>query len=303
MIGRFCMIFALIVLTGCATSLPQGLRQSLTLVVPHKVDFAEIERYAARSLAAYNSPKQIRLEFPKTTRVKTVASVDVRYFVEIDAAQRTQTVTFRGTANKSNIWQDTQLALVKDRRLNINLHRGFREDAQKVYADLKPHLKKDYASRVTGHSLGGSVAMIVTGYMQADGFEMDRLVTFGQPKITDDDRRHTFAITTRVVNDEDVVPMLPPTTLVHKYRHLGPELVLRDGPKYVYLDTHDSERLSIDVFWRNISNFSESEHHMVNYLANIREKIEDGARQVPYFGSKRKPKVTASSTEMLARSS
>jgi triacylglycerol lipase len=286
MIRKLWIIFALVFLAGCASRLPQGLRQSLTVVVPHKVDFVEIEHYGKRSLAAYDSPIKIRRAFPQTTRVSTVASVDVRYFVETDRVRKTQTISFRGTANKPNVWQDTETALVKDSLLDVNLHRGFHGDAQKVYTDLKPHLKKGYANRVTGHSLGGAIAMIIAGYMQADGFEMQRLVTFGQPKITDDGGNRTYTKTTRVVHDLDLIPMIPPASIKDKYRHLGPELVLREGPEYVYLDTHDADRLSVGQFWRNITDFSIKEHHMAQYLANVRAKIKGGARQVPYFGSK-----------------
>ena len=68
------------------------------------------------------------------------------------------------------------------------------------------------------------------------------------------------------------------------YEHVGPEVILRGGSEYVYLDTHDADRLSVGEFWRNITHFSMDDHHMGSYLSNIEEKVRDGVRQVPYFG-------------------
>lgn len=277
----------IVLLSGCA-SLPQTFRQSLTVIVPHRVDFAELEFYAMRSRAAYTSPSQIRRQFPRTTRVTTVRSADVLYFLETDPERKTQTLTIRGTADRPNVWQDVEIALIKDNILGVALAKGFRNDALKVHADIRPYLRKDHTIRVTGHSLGGAIAGIMAGYLSAQGFKVERLVTFGEPKVTDRNGKKLFERNmriTRVVLENDVVPMLPPSGFIFaEYEHFGPEVVLRDGRKYVYLPEHDSERLSIGDFWRNITDFSTKEHHINAYLDNIKSKVADGARQVPYFG-------------------
>jgi triacylglycerol lipase len=277
------IVLMFFILSGCASGLPLALQKSLATVVPLKVDFIEIEFYADRANAAYDDPILIRQKFPRVTRIATVKSVDVRYFIETNQEQKTHTISIRGTTDKPNIWQDIEISLVKDSTLGINLHRGFRDDSQKVYADLKPYLNKNYAIRVTGHSLGGAIAMIVARYLEKDSYIIKRLVTFGQPKITDAHFKGIYDHTIRVAHDQDVVPMMPPITLAHKYIHLGPELILLTGPDYVYLKTHDAERLSIGQFWRNLSHFSTKEHHMASYLKNIQGKIKNGANQVAYF--------------------
>ncbi len=280
--------FLLVVfLSGCA-SIPQTFRQSLTVIIPHQVDFSELEYYAKRSRAAYTSASEIRRQFPRTTRVTTVKSVDVLYFLETDRQQKTQTLTIRGTTNRPNVWQDIEIALVKDSRLGINLHRGFRNDAIKIHADVEPYLKRDYTIRVTGHSLGGAIAAINAGYLSEDGFKVERLVTFGGPKLTDREGKKAIPssiMITRVIHDNDVVPMIPPSGFLSgSYQHFGPEVILRDGRKYVYLPAHDANRLSVRDFWRHITDFSKKEHHMSAYLSNIEEKVQNGTRQVPYFG-------------------
>lgn len=283
-------VLPMVFLVGCASSLPQILQQSLSVVAPHKVDFTELEYYAKRSYAAYSPESAIREQFPQTTRVITIKSIDVLYFVETDRKLKRQTISVRGTANKPNFWQDVEARMVKDSVLGIYLHRGFRNDAMKVHKDIKQYIKKGYSIRVTGHSLGGGVAMILAGYLHKHGYNVERLVTFGQPKVTNKGGE-TFFIDglTRVAHDDDVVPMLPPSTFQllagGRYEHMGPELILRSGPNYVYLPSHDADRLSVGELWRNLTNFTTKQHHMASYLGNIQEKIKNGSRQVPYLGA------------------
>jgi hypothetical protein len=280
--------FLVLSVAGCGT-IPRDIRQSLVTVIPHDVDFKELEYYAVRSKAAYDTPAEIRQQFPNTTRVKTVQPVNVQYFLETDTAQMTQTITIRGTSNKANRMEDADIKKVPDPVLGVNLHKGFREDALAVRADLTPHLRKDYTIRVTGHSLGGAVAAIQAHFLFADGYKVERLVTFGGPKVTDAAGKEAVEDSievTRVVNEPDVVPTVPPQGLtVGGYQHFGPEVILRPGREYVWLPGHDANRLSIGDLWRNLDFLSVKEHPMTVYLPNIQEKVEKGAVQVPYYSS------------------
>lgn len=281
---RAALVMSLLVLTGCAGGLSQSYKQALSVVKPHDVDFSELEYYALRSKSAYDEPADIRKSYPNVTRVTTIPAVNVRYFIETNKSAGTQTLSVRGTHNKPNRWQDIEFALVKDSFLGLSLHRGFRDDSQAVFRDVKPYLSKDMKIRVTGHSLGAAIAMIVAGYLEADGYNVTRLVNFGQPKVTSDEPEDILNDRiTRVIDNRDVVPMLPPPGAPPSYHHLGPEVILRPGKDYVFLDAHDSDRLSIADFWREVSNASVKDHEMDHYLANIQGKIKDGARQVPYL--------------------
>jgi hypothetical protein len=84
------------------------------------------------------------------------------------------------------------------------------------------------------------------------------------------------------VNELDVVPMVPPYSVIRNYQHFPPEVILLEGPDYVYLPQHDADRLSISDFWRNAGTLSAEDHHIDGYLANIRGKVAKGSRQVPY---------------------
>lgn len=276
----------LALLAGCAGGIPKDLLPSLSVVTPEAIDFRELEYYALRSKAAYATEGEIRQQFPNTTVIRTVDKINVAYFVETDPANKAQTISVRGTANKLNVRQDAEVALVKDSFLGFLLHKGFRDDAQLVLADVKPHLQKDHVIRVTGHSLGGAIAIILTNYLYKEGYKVERLVTFGQPKVTDDKTNHQYRQAnpaykkiTRVVRENDPIPMVPPRP---RYGHVGPELILREGQDYVFLDAYDADRLSIGDFWRDFGDAHLEDHSMALYLSNIQGKVQNGAKQVPY---------------------
>lgn len=284
-LARLSLIAMCVILTGCAGGFTQGLQRSLTALTPANIDFAELQYYAERSSSAYDAANDIRNDYPLATRVTTVQPADVRYFVETDHSQRTQTISVRGTAEKPNIWQDIETALIPDSILGISLHRGFQADAQAILTDVRPHLRDDYGVRITGHSLGGAVAAILGLYLDKEGFRVERVVTFGEPRFTTETPDSAALRTAlRVVHNRDVVPLLPPHSAFGNYKHASSEVILRPGAEYVYLDEHDADRLSVGEFWRSITSFSFADHHMDGYLSNIQQKVEQGAVQVPYLG-------------------
>lgn len=280
----FVMVLASLALSGCAGGLSHSLQQSLSIVVPKKIDFVELEYYAQRAGDAYDPVSDIRNTYPLASRITTVQPNDVRYFVETDRARQKQTISVRGTAEKPNIWQDIETALIPDSILGISLHRGFQADARAILNDAVPHLRKDYPVRITGHSLGGAVAAILGLYLEKEGFLIERVVTFGEPRWTTEVfDTPALAKATRVVHNRDVVPMLPPHSVFGKYKHSSAEVILRPGKNFIYLDQHDADRFSVGEFWRNATNFSFADHHMDGYLSNIQGKVKEGARQVPYL--------------------
>nr|WP_292955467.1 lipase family protein [Nitrosomonas sp.] len=196
-------------------------------------------------------------------------------------------MSVRGTANLKNIKEDAEYIQSKNNKLNIYVHKGFDEDAFKIYQDILPYLKKDYAVKLTDHSPGAAIAALLMIYLYEDGFDIDRLINFSQPKFTNKQgalRYHTLPLT-RIVNENDVVPLLPPATLVNalhgSYKHMGDEVILLKGVEYIYLEQHQAETKKVEGFWDNIDHESVKEHFIANYLKNI-NSILAKAIQVPY---------------------
>jgi len=211
----------------------------------------------------------------------------VRYFLERNDKTHTQFITVRGTANNQNFSEDLNIAVRDDRSVGIPVHAGFDLAARSIYDDVGPYLKSGYKTYVTGHSLGGAVAVILALYLIEDGIEVERVVTFGQPRFTTADgvRRLSSLPLTRVVDENDVVPMVPPATATDPrfgpYEHVGPEVILLEGRNFVYLSSHDATRIALGEFWRSVSFANLKDHEMNKYLTRIASKTK-GSTEVPY---------------------
>jgi triacylglycerol lipase len=281
------IVVCLLALTACVGVSRQELQLLGSTITPTKVDFVELTAYAGRSKAAYATEAVIRSQYPATVRVSAPGKTDAQYFLEQDDRAKIQYIAIRGTANKRNLIEDLELRIREDLALAIPVHIGFDATARLVYEDMKPYLKKSYTTYITGHSLGGAVAALLAIHMVDDGYKVDRVVTFGQPKFTTTDgvQKLGFLTLTRVVDENDVIPMLPPTTIFNRvygvYQHAGPEVVLLDGPHYVYLPTHDAGRISLGEFGRSLNIADLKDHHMDNYLSRLAAK-SGGAVEVPY---------------------
>lgn len=91
-----------------------------------------------------------------------------------------------------------------------NVHRGFMDALNEVWPDLHPYLNKLDGKGckiwITGHSLGGALAVLCGGlYGKAQG-----VYTYGSPRVGDEDfKEHAGVRVYRIVNGEDIVPRMP----------------------------------------------------------------------------------------------
>jgi len=287
-------IYLLASLTTCAPLLAACVGISATelqrigsKITPENINFGELYTYAERASAAYAAKTVIRSKYPQTVRINAPSETDVRYFLERNDKTRTQFITVRGTTNSRNFFQDLDIVVREDRKVDIPVHAGFDLAARAIYNDVKPYLRPGYKTYVTGHSLGGAVAAILAIYLIEDDVAVVRVVTFGQPRFTTADgvKRLSFLPLARVVDENDIVPMVPPATATDPrfgpYEHVGPELILLEGRDIVYLPSHDATRISVGEFWRSVSFADLQDHKIKKYLKRIADKVK-GTMEVPY---------------------
>lgn len=260
-------------LSGCQVlaKLTPGSREA-----EHPVDFAELLAHARRASLVYETPEAIQAANPgAAVTVCDVPGAEVRFFVLRDDAAQVQHVAIRGTANLVNVRTDAAFTPHPVEEFGIHMHQGFALAAVPMVSEVLPLLQKDYTTTITGHSLGGALAVVLGLHLERAGYRVERVVTFGQPKVTNPSGARAMAQLplVRVSNPKDPVIAVPPALALldspWSYTHAGPEVVLWDRDHYVYLEEHQALFVGITSFYANLGSFVVAEHAMQRYLDNL----------------------------------
>lgn len=125
------------------------------------------------------------------------------------------------------------------------VHEGFHDAVQSIWKPISKILARNGAAGtrrilVTGHSLGGALAVLAAHRLIKDGVvEPERLLgvyTYGMPRVgdaefaadyaaTDDLERRTY----RFIHGEDIVPQVPPREAPFNFHHVGRSLQVARG--------------------------------------------------------------------------
>ncbi len=122
-------------------------------------------------------------------------------------------LVFRGTEKEDprDIITDLDARFYKDEK-GVKIHDGFYKAFKCVEQDIHSEAEKikGFSLYITGHSLGGALALIATRALNSDN--LAACYTFGSPKVgneefNDDIKPPIY----RIVNAFDIVPLSPPT--------------------------------------------------------------------------------------------
>lgn len=253
-------------------------------------DFAKIQTQAKLSndtyLEADALPIILKSQGQMLVHQSLMTNSQVSYF--LSEADGIQTIAVRGTANVTNAIVDLSVALKDDPILDIKLHQGFAAAARAVYKDMKPYLKTDEPIHITGHSLGGAIAVILGMYLKHDGDKVTQVITFGQPKVTNVTGAKEFADLPliRVVDENDIVPLVPPISPLQIkdldiFWHMGEEIILLGDKKYSVTSGIKSN-MRATKFTTSVPDEKNLEaHKMATYLKNIKG-LQEKPVEVPY---------------------
>ena len=121
-------------------------------------------------------------------------------------------ISIRGTDNAKNVLTDLDARPFRDKKLGVQVHRGFRDASEKLKNDIIENVALEETIILTGHSLGGAIAQILGLWFEDDAYEV-QIYTFGSPSIMMEQMWEDGHF--RVYLENDPVPFLPPYPYVH----------------------------------------------------------------------------------------
>lgn len=176
--------------------------------------------------------------------------------------------------------------------VGARFHKGFLEALEEIWPPFlsaveKAHQAKERPVWVTGHSLGGSLALLAAWRLLQSFIPVHEVYTFGAPMIGNKAAAEAFEREFpnkifRYVNDLDIVPLLPTVSLTtNSYAHCLNELLLKGAkevaPAAATLQSMASSALAgvmdatlVDNVWASMK--SRIAYHMVD---NYRSRIHD----------------------------
>lgn len=207
--------------------------------------------------------------------------------VKVDDEHKLVDIAIRGTENLDDTLHDLQIGAIPDTRLNIPIHAGFQSLAigvlDKLHSILTDNQLDPYSFRLTGHSLGGAVAAIVSMYLYQQGTDVSLVVTFGAPRFTTNEGARKYQLlntkTYRVVRCDDVIPFMPPPNFfgwaTGGYESNGNLLLLLKPPYFDYSVGIDIERDFTYQLRTELTNSTSHEvlafgHRMSSYIYVMR---------------------------------
>jgi hypothetical protein len=254
-----------------------------------QVHFPLLMNYAAMcQMMNFNPEEDMLRVYPNTRSIEFPTYKNKVYIID-DAGHGVQTLVFRGSGNIRNAVTDLDFLPKFSDKLGCKAHRGFLKSCLEMDPLIQAHLDKTRPVRLTGSSLGAALAAMYGLFLKMDGYQVDAVITFGQPRIVNEDGRKKFQEMPlfRVVNRTDAVAAIPP----HKpfgYVHFGTGIILVDEETFSLYNESKGERVVgqgiVANFWNKLRKKDISiKNHFINvYYDKMAGYCEKGVRFVKY---------------------
>lgn len=153
-------------------------------------------------------------------------------------------VAFRGTDAEVIDWVQNAEFRPTRGELATRVHSGFHTGLDDLWEHVHPIVEAAAKPVVlTGHSLGGALAVLAAARLHEAGHVIAAVHTYGQPRVGLGDFRAAYGdrlddVTYRFINHIDIVTRVP--LLLQGYRHTG---------RRVYFDAGGSPHVDAGIWW------------------------------------------------------
>ena len=217
----------------------------------------------------------------KITLQQEIEGYSVGFVLATNETTRQHILAVRGTSNVENVVVDAAFVLVPDKLSGIDIHQGFLLSARDIYQQIKDKINPQYKINTIGHSLGGAAALILAMMLDAQGYDVGEVITFGQPKVTNisGSRKFKHLDIKRLVTPKDMVPLVPPVDPLDLMKlsifwHQGTEIVLFENNEYSVLTGVDSMMRAVDFFNDIPGEQHLRSHFMTTYIKHLQSKLK-----------------------------
>lgn len=199
-------------------------------------------------------------------------------------------IAFRGSKDPQDYIQDGKFemadlmqtaATFRRRRESAKVHQGFLQDFEALDEELLDAMRlppRGLPIFITGHSLGGALAILCALEFERQHMPVRGVITFGQPRVGNKTFCSVYALTDnlaaktiRVVNANDIVPRVPP--LLNGYRHTGQLALLLPQGGWKFNPSLWARAIADELgLWLALKRGKEvllSDHHIGNYQKAI----------------------------------
>lgn len=203
-------------------------------------------------------------------------SIDTQGFVA--ETQENIIIAFRGSESRTDWITNIKLATDPGPLLNSRVHEGFQDALFPVVISIVSAIYKFNPSGskniwITGHSLGGALAVLMTAMLSIEKIAVRGLYTFGAPRVGNQNfaeqlEANISGVNFRVVNQGDLVPHVP--FEAQGFYHAGERIIFNaDG---------DRIQGNTDEEWKRLKEQNEQE-------SNFNEVIFRGLNFKDFFAA------------------
>lgn len=257
-----------------------------------EIDFSEAKRFAELANAIYGDRLDVmdyvEVQKGKLVRYKTIPDTQVAYVLWQNEDNSKQKIAIRGTANLENVIVDLKFKMQPDQIVGIPIHQGFSSSATAVFKDMQSYLSQEHPIDITGHSLGGAIAAILALYLDYSHYSVDKVMTFGQPKVTNVAGASLFdhLDIIRFVTPLDMVPIVPPLDPLEIkntdiFWHSGTAVILLEGINYSTVKGIPAMLRGAN-FLTAVPGEENLAHHKMTYYLELIEAKRLNSNEIPF---------------------